>query len=254
MRVLEHETNRFGGVEIAAEALPDDSDRFTEQLDRSLEAWRDEGHSLVWLQVPIVKAGLIPIAVDTGFTFHHSGDDYLMLVLRLQDGAFVPNYATHYIGVGGAVINDRDELLVVCEKHRRSSRPYYKLPGGALHPEEHVHDGVIREVLEETGVRTRFEALACFRHWHGYRYGKSDIYFICRLKPINEDITPDPDEIEECLWMPVKEYFESDLVGDFNKKIVRAAMQGSTMVTSTVEGYSRPDTHEIFMPQGLDDA
>ena len=252
MEVLEHSTNRFGGVEISTEALPEHHNLFAEQLDRSLELWSAEGHSVAWLEVPTSKSTFIPIAVDAGFAFHHSSDEYLMLVYRLQEGAFVPNYATHYIGVGGVVINDSDELLVVSEMHRRSSKPSYKLPGGALHPMEHIQDGVIREVLEETGVQTRFEALACFRHWHGYRYGKSDIYFICRLKPLNHEITAQPDEIEECLWMPIQEYFDSEFVGDFNKKIVRAALESPAMVASTVEGYSKPHTHEIFMPPGLE--
>ncbi len=252
MGALEHATNRFNGVEITTEALPEDQDHFARQLGESLEFWRNGDHSVVWLEVPIAKAAFIPIAVDAGFAFHHSDDGSLMLVHRLQDDAFVPNYATHYIGVGGVVLNDRDELLVVSEKHRRSSNPSYKLPGGALHPTEHIQDGVIREVLEETGVRTRFEALACFRHWHGYRYGKSDIYFICRLKPLNHDITAQADEIEECLWMPVHEYFDSEFVGDFNKRIVRAALQSPAMTASTIEGYAKPHTHEIFMPLGFD--
>ena len=61
---------------------------------------------------------------------------------------------------------------MVSERHqiRPRSGPSYKLPGGALVQGEHLADGVVREVLEETGVRTRFEAVVCLRHWHGYRY------------------------------------------------------------------------------------
>ena len=65
---------------------------------------------------------------------------------------------------------------------------------------------MVREVLEETGVRTRFEAVVCLRHWHGYRYGKSDIYFVCRLSPLSREITMQEEELEAALWMPVDEY------------------------------------------------
>ena len=56
-------------------------------------------------------------------------------------------------------------------------------------------------MLEETGVRAEFESIACFRHWHGYRYGKSDIYFVGRLRPLSREITMQADEIQECLWL-----------------------------------------------------
>ena len=251
MQVLEFTANPFGGVVVAPEKLPEDPNAFHEQLAHSLGTWKAEGFKAVWLEIPIHKSALIPVAVGSGFGFHHTGKDYLMLALRLVEGAFIPPYATHYIGAGGVVLNGRDELLVVCERHRRSQVPYYKLPGGALRPGEHMADGVIREVLEETGVQTRFEALVCFRHWHGYRYGKSDIYFVCRLSPLNHDLSMQEAEIEECRWMPVREYLGSEYVGIFNKRIVQAALQSRGIVPTAIEGYSDPEKHEIFMPPEL---
>jgi len=248
MHVLSATENPFRGIVVNPQDLPEDPQAFQPQLAHALADWRDRGLRVVWLEVPIHKSTLIPIAVAEGFRFHHAGTDYLMLTLQLEEGAFIPPYATHYIGAGGVVINEGQELLVVCEKHRRNDRPYYKLPGGALHPGEHLTEGVMREVLEETGVRTRFENLVCFRHWHGYRYGKSDIYFVCRLSPLNHDISKQDEEIEECLWMPVDDYLNSDYVGIFNRHIVRAALNDLGPVPTFVEGYSEPGKHEIFMP------
>ena len=171
-----------------------------------------------------------------------------MMVIRLAYDAFVPGFATHYIGAGGVVLNERNELLVVSERHRRSLHPSYKLPGGALRPGEHLVDCVIREISEETGIETEFEALVCFRHWHGYRYAKSDIYFICRLRPCNFDITRQDAEIEECLWMPVEEYLQSEYVHTFNRTVVRAALESPGVVPHFIDGYSDSEKYEIFMP------
>ena len=128
------------------------------------------------------------------------------------------------------MINEREELLVVCERHRRNDQPYYKLPGGALQPGEHLVDAVLREVLEETGVHASFEALVCFRHWHGYRYGKSDIYFVCRLSPLSQDLTDAGRRDRRMLLDAVTDYFSSDLVSAFNKRIVRAALASPGVV------------------------
>lgn len=238
----------FGGVLVQTDGLPEDAETFRRELTDSLDQWRAEAKRLVWLDVPLERAQLIPIATEQGFIFHHTDEDKLTLTCRLVEGAFIPGHATHYIGAGGVVLNDRNELLVVCERHRRTKQPYYKLPGGALQSGEHLVDGVIREVLEETGVQTQFEALVCLRHWHGYRYGKSDIYFVCRLSPLSEELTMQTEELEECFWMPVEDYLGSELVSAFNKRIVQAAMSGRGVRAEWVDGYADPSRYEFFMP------
>jgi len=248
MEVLEAATNPFRGVVPKPAGLPDDPEEFRQTLRRSLEAWKAQGLLVVWLEVPINKAVLIPVAVEEGFTFHHSNDDYLMMTYQLVEGAFIPPFATHYIGAGGVVLNPRRELLVVCERYRRPGQaPFYKLPGGALQPGEHLADAVIREVLEETGVKTEFDALVCFRHWHGYRHGKSDIYFVCRLRPLSRDITIQEAEIEECLWMPVEDFLNSEDISLFNKHIVKAALDSPGISPAIIEGF-QDGTREFFMP------
>ena len=248
MEVLEHSVNRFNGAVIERNSLPEDPDLFGRRLAHSLKVWKSDGILIIWLEVPIGRADLIPVSVRAGFEFHHTGGNYLMMVIRLAYDAFVPGFATHYIGAGGVVLNERNELLVVSERHRRSPHPSYKLPGGALRPGEHLVDCVIREISEETGIETEFEALVCFRHWHGYRYAKSDIYFICRLRPCNFDITRQDAEIEECLWMPVEEYLQSEYVHTFNRTVVRAALESPGVVPHFIDGYSDSEKYEIFMP------
>jgi 8-oxo-dGTP pyrophosphatase MutT (NUDIX family) len=253
MALLEHAPDQFGGIIVDTEHLPADADTFSTYLQTSLETWREAGRRLVWLDVPLRLAPLIPVATQAGFFFHHANEANAVLVCRLVEGAFVPTHATHYIGVGGVVLNDRQELLVVCERHRRTAQPYYKLPGGALQPGEHLVDAVLREVLEETGVKTRFETLVCFRHWHGYRFGKSDIYFVCRLSPLSEDLTMQAEELDECLWMPVGDYFASDLVSSFNKRIVQAALSSKGVSPEWIDGYGDPARYEFFMPSAVED-
>ncbi len=251
MQTLVHTVNQFRGVVVDPEQLPQDPDEFEARLAYSLQEWLAADLKLVWLDIPMARARLIPAALEAGFGFHHTDDAALTLTYRLQSEALIPNFATHYIGAGGVVINARQELLVVSERHRRDlSRPYYKLPGGALHPGEHLADAVVREVYEETGVRAKFESLVCFRHWHGYRYGKSDIYFICRLSPLSEEIAIQMDEIDESIWMPVQSYLDSEYVSVFNKQIVRAAIESPGVVPTWIEGYGDASRYEFFMPNG----
>ena len=246
-RVLEFKPNPFRGIVVEPEKLPDDPEEFRGLLSESLAAWKSEECLVVWLEVPLSKAGLVPVAVEAGFTYHHAGDDYLLMTCQLSEGAHIPPFASHYIGAGGVVLNQNKELLVVREKYGFGGRPpTLKLPGGALRSGEHLEEAVVREVLEETGVQTRFEALVCMRHWHGYRYGKSDIYFVCRLSPLNTQITMQTEEIQECLWMPVEEFLSSESVAEFNKWIVRAGLRQPGMVITSVDGYPANGEREFF--------
>lgn len=247
---LSFSVNRFNGVEIDADGLPQTPHEFRDRLLQSVDAWRRNGRSLVWLHLPIERARLIAPATECGFIFHHTAERSLTLLYKLNPNAVVPPFATHFIGAGGVVLNDRGELLVVNELHRRDrSQPYYKLPGGALQPREHLSRAVIREVYEETGVRAVFDALVCFRHWHGYRWGKSDIYFICRLFAKSDKITIQAAEIEDAKWMPIDEYLSSEYVSAFNKRVVRAALDSKGISLEEIEGYASPDRYEFFMPQ-----
>lgn len=251
MELIEHTTNQFGGIILTPSALPA-SGEFQSRLQHSMKKWLADDFKLVWLEAPLTRADLIPLAVELGFFSHHATEQYIMLVKRLQPNAFIPPYATHYIGIGGVVLNSKNELLVVVEKYHKISRPkFYKLPGGALQAGEHLAEAAIREVYEETGVQTHFEGLVCLRHWHGYRYGKSDIYFVARLSPVSEAITQDHEEIEECRWMPVEEYLNHEVVHNFNKSIVRAALASKGLQTASIEGYDDPKTREFFMPVEL---
>ena len=90
---------------------------------------------------------------EAGFEYHHANSGYVMMTRKLEENTFLPLYATHYIGAGGVVINRNEELLVVREKRDGQASGSFKLPGGHILEGEHLAQGVVREVLEETSAR-----------------------------------------------------------------------------------------------------
>ena len=83
------------------------------------------------------------------------------------------------------VVNNQNEILCVREL-RNNYRPW-KIPGGLANIGEELSDAAIREVYEETGIRCTFQSILGFRHSHQRQYGKSDLYFVCRLIPCPEE-------------------------------------------------------------------
>lgn len=114
VELLQGEADRYEGILIDADALPDDPQEFSDRLDHSLlvhtplpqsegtvkievsssdifvhknlqqasysvQAWQEEERKGIWLKVPISKVALVEIAVRKGFKFHHAEPDYIQL-------------------------------------------------------------------------------------------------------------------------------------------------------------------------------
>ncbi|KAJ0100932.1 hypothetical protein Patl1_03943 [Pistacia atlantica] len=71
---------------------------------------------------------------------------------------------------------------------------------------EDIFKAAIREVKEETGIDTEFMQILAFRQSHKSFFEKSNLFFLCMLRPSSFDIQKQELEIEAAQWMPFKEY------------------------------------------------
>ncbi len=250
MTPLAASKNKYGGIYIHPDELPDDDGEFGGRLSESIEQWKSAGIGVVWLSLSGEQTHLVQTALGCGFEYHHCAASELMLVQQLAPEAPLPTFATHTIGVGGLALSERKEILTVVERQDLITRPdHLKFPGGMLEPGEHIAAGVVREVFEETGIETEFESIVGFRHHHGGQFGTSNIYFVCSLRPLTFDITIDEAEIGKALWMPIDEYLENGGVGLLNKHAVRKTMKSSGLTSSKIDGYrSGEDEYEVYSP------
>ena len=211
------------------------TDEFQDRLDSTIIALKEMGKSSIWVDVHISRARLIEEMAELGLTFHHAQDEKAVLNMWLKSSeSLVPEFATHHIGVGGLCINRRNEILCVRELHRNYVP--WKIPGGLSELGEHLDEAVVREVFEETGVRTEFRDVLCFRHTHGMANNRSDMYFVCRLDLVEDDevdtdgnsIIPEPQaqpgEIETAAWIPYEE-FRSIIFGEEGSPVIRHVLE-----------------------------
>ena len=56
------------------------------------------------------------------------------------------------------------------------------MPTGVVNQGENVTRGSEREVLEETGLRAKFESILAVRQAHNFAFGKSDMFFVVALR------------------------------------------------------------------------
>ncbi|KAK4262567.1 hypothetical protein QN277_028114 [Acacia crassicarpa] len=210
IRILDALDDQYGGVLVNQDGLPDNPSAFAPILRLSLSHWKKMGKKGIWLKLPLEKSDLVPVAVKEGFQYHHAEPGYLMLTYWIpEEPCMLPANASHQVGVGGFVINDNNKVLVVQEKHcSPETLGLWKIPTGFILEAEEIYAGAVREVKEETGIDTEFIEVIAFRHAHNVAFQKSDLFFICMLRPLSSNIVVDGLEIEAAKWMPLGEFVE----------------------------------------------
>ncbi|KAL0321045.1 UNVERIFIED_CONTAM: Nudix hydrolase 2 [Sesamum radiatum] len=218
-RILEGEEDHHGGVIVEMTREPLDPVVFASLLKASLSHWRlqlykHKGKRGIWLKIPIELVNLVEPAVKEGFYFHHAEPKHLMLVHWLPGTAnTLPANASHRVGIGAFVLNEKNEVLVVQEKSGRfRGTGIWKFPTGVVDEGEDICDAAVREVKEETGIDAKFLEILAFRQSHKSFFEKSDLFFVCMMQPLSSDIRPQEAEIEAAQWMPYEEYVAQPFV------------------------------------------
>ncbi|XP_051916300.1 nucleoside diphosphate-linked moiety X motif 6 [Hippocampus zosterae] len=224
--------DRFGGitVDLADVGLPENISEaaFADLLTDSLARWKSEGKVAVWLRVPIAMSRCAGAAAASGFTFHHAQERHAVLSLWMGAGeSKLPGFATHQIGVAGAVVDESNgKVLVVQDKNKTKNA--WKFPGGLSDPGENIGVTAVREVLEETGIRSEFRSLLSIRQQHNHpgAFGMSDIYVICRLSPLSYDIHFCRRECERCEWLSLAELARTADTTPITTRVARLLLHG----------------------------
>lgn len=219
-QTIDYDSDIFDGITLKAHSLPNSVQELCQVLDHLLEQFKAQKKRIVWVTLSIQQAHFIQTFTDRQFHFHNCHDDNLTLTRCLQGISEIPFKPTHTIGAG-AVVTSGNKILVV--KERLMSSKGFKLPGGHMELGESIAATAIREVWEETGIRARFVSVNGLVNKFPYRFDKANIYFVCRLAALTQDIhIHQPEEIQEAKWIDIQEYLEDPDNAEFNRQAAQA--------------------------------
>lgn len=85
------------------------------------------------------------------------------------------------------------------------------MPTGVLDLGEDIAQGAVREVHEETGIEADFVKIMSFRQAHNVLFGKSDLFFVCVLRPRTTKITIQEVELIAADWCDPETLFQQTL-------------------------------------------
>ncbi|PNY15672.1 nudix hydrolase 2-like protein [Trifolium pratense] len=197
VKLLTSTDDNYGGVIVELDQLMD-STTFVSILKASILHWKQLGKKGVWIKLPIHLVSLAEALVKEGFWYHHAEPKYLMLVYWIPESPnTIPANATHRVGIGSFVMNEKHEVLVVRENSGLfQGTGVWKFPTGVVDQGEDICIAAVREVKEETGVDSEFMEVLAFRQSHNSFFEKSDLFFLCMLRPLSSEIQVQRLEIE----------------------------------------------------------
>jgi 8-oxo-dGTP pyrophosphatase MutT (NUDIX family) len=129
------------------------------------------------------------------------------------------------LSAGGAVIRDRDVIVVVPVKRDANRRRVLALPKGHLDKGESDEAAAIREVSEETGVQAELiDKLGDVEYSYerrGRRRAKRVAFYLFEYR--SGSLEDHDHEIEDARWMPLEQAVE-ELTYAGEREIVRRAI------------------------------
>ncbi len=220
MILLTYQFDDYNGIVIKQQLLAASTTDFSEQLNTLLLLAKKQSKQLIWFSLSIQQSAFIKVLIDAGFVFHNCLETEITLILRIKENAYAPFVPTHSIGAGALIFNEWQQVLVIREK--QAIQGGFKLPGGHIELGEKISEAIIREVYEETGIHSEFIGIQGFASKKTYRFGKSNIYFLCRLQALNTQINiQDIDEIAEAKWCDMNEFINDQNNSLFVREIVK---------------------------------
>lgn len=108
----------------------------------------------------------------------------------------------------------------------------------------HIGDTAVREVFEETGVKSEFRSLLSIRQQHRNpgAFGKSDMYLICRLHPCSFTINFCQQECLKCEWMDLEKLARTENTTPITSRVARLLLYGHR------EGFDKIDLSMEELP------
>jgi len=159
------------------------------------------------------------------------------------------HFSTFSLGVGGLVVRAGGVLLV-----RRGQDPgkgRWTIPGGYAEQDEPFEEAVVREVYEETGIRTAVEGVVAVRN--SLTKVDSNVYVVFKLRDLGGEITIDGEEIDRAGFYAPHEWDRVEGLAPISKYLAQMALHVPTppLTLSRFNGQTSAYKYTLFDAAGF---
>ena len=135
-----------------------------------------------------------------------------------------PGKRVEEISAGGLVVDKSGAMGLLIGRIDKRGRTLWSLPKGHIEPGESPEEAALREVLEETGIKSSItRSLGVIDFWfmaEGKRIHKTVHHFLFAEK--SGDLQPQLSEVDEVKWFPLEDIAKTLAYPDERKLIQRS--------------------------------
>ncbi|BBH00624.1 nudix hydrolase homolog 2 [Prunus dulcis] len=219
---------------------------FLLSVTSSIAHWKVQGKKGVWIKLPIERVNLVEAAVKVkrcmlgrselqlqkGFWYHHAEPNYLMVMYWIPQSAHtLPANATHRVGIGAFLINHNRESILYSRIGTSPDSIEGRVCGSSLLELLMREKISLQLLLEKSKKKQGVCGSSSIQTKSQVFFQKSDLFFVCMLRPLSFDIQKQEHEIEAAKWMPFEEYAAQPFVQKYEllrciHDICKAKMDG----------------------------
>ncbi len=161
------------------------------------------------------------------------------------------DFGSYSLGVGGLVVTQErgERRILLIERNQEPNRGGWTIPGGFVEWDETAQNGVLREVLEETGVRCELVGLVGFRNRADATTNNS--YAVFLLRPVGGQLVPGhTTEIAKAGYYSLGDLDNLPRLSSLSRTLAVAALKDDLVVLHALEiaGPQKPPVYfTLFM-------
>lgn len=142
------------------------------------------------------------------------------------------DFGGYVLGVGGIIVQENSagkrEILLIQRNHNPGKGGWY-IPGGYVEFDEIAHRGIVREIVEETGLTTEVVGLVSYRN--RIEFERNDSYAIFRLKVISGELLATPtDEIAQIGYFDEQALLNLEPMSDTSRLLALHAVRNKLRI------------------------
>lgn len=129
------------------------------------------------------------------------------------------HWSNESLGAGGVVIKDQQVLLI--QRAQAPNKGGWTIPGGFVEQNETIRQAVVREVEEETGIKT--EPIGIIGMSETRYLEEHNLYLGCKLRYVGGNLQPQISEVQQVKFVNLTELDQLP-VADLSRKLIKLAL------------------------------
>ena len=122
--------------------------------------------------------------------------------------------------VVGCFVENNGQFILLYRQAHKANGNKWGLPAGKVNPGETIHQAIVREIFEETGIQVLESNIQHYDSMFVRNKGHDFVYHAFSIKlSTRPEVIINPKEHTEFIWVTPRDALQMDLIHDLDERI-----------------------------------